>query len=216
MEIIKLDKFIVDVSPEDIIRVLGLKKKKSTKKEEIKKIIIEEIPNIRQLLKPQGICKIIDYKETNRHPIFDNARKVAFAICTIGSGLEERCSKLMKENQMLKGLIYDIYGSEAVEQVACQLDKIISDKARKMGFWPSKRFSPGYGKWKIEEQAFVFKILPGEKIGVKLKSSYMMEPRKSISFRINFYNKPTKNGKKNMCSECGIKNCPFRNKISKE
>jgi len=210
MDIIEINEFRVDVNPDDLIRTLGLKKKTSPKKEELKEIILQEIHEIKKLIKPKGIYRIIDYEETNYHPIFENAKKVALAICTIGSELERKSSELMKENQMLKGLIYDAYGSEAVEQVACQLDRIISEEARKMGFWPSKRFSPGYGKWDIKEQIFVFKILPGERIGVKLKSSYMMEPRKSISFRINFYSEPVQDGKKNMCAECEMKNCPFR------
>jgi hypothetical protein len=210
MEIVILDEFMVDVAPDDLIRVLGLKRKDYPKKEEIKEIIQKEISEIKKLIEPKGIYRIIDYEETNRHPIFENAKKIALAICTIGSKLEKRSSELMRENQMLKGLIYDAYGSEAVEQVACQLDSIISEQARKMGFYPSKRFSPGYGKWEIEEQAFIFKILPGEEIGVKLRSSFMMEPRKSISFRINFYNEPVNNGKKSLCAQCKMKNCPFR------
>ncbi|MCP2605275.1 hypothetical protein NLC29_03885 [Candidatus Aminicenantes bacterium AH-873-B07] len=211
MNIIKINEFIVDINPDDLIRILGLKRKKSSKKEELKKLVIKEIPEIKKLIKPRGIYRIIDYEETNRHPIFNNAKKVALAICTIGPQLERKSSELMRKNQILRGLIYDTYGSEAVEQVACQLDRIISNKARKMGFWPSKRFSPGYGKWRIEEQAFIFKVLPGEEIGIRLKSSYMMEPRKSISFRINFYSEPIQNSKKSMCSECEMKNCPFRN-----
>jgi len=210
MDVIEINEFKVDVNPDDLIRTLGLKRKKSSKKEELRKIILKEIHEIKRLIKPRGIYRIIDYEETNYHPIFENAKKVALAICTIGPELERRSSELMKENQMLKGLIYDAYGSEAVEQVACQLDRIISEEARKMGFWPSKRFSPGYGKWNIKEQVFVFRILPGERIGVKLRSSYMMEPRKSISFGINFYAEPVQESKKNMCAECGMKNCPFR------
>ncbi|MCP2604331.1 hypothetical protein NLC26_02500, partial [Candidatus Aminicenantes bacterium AC-708-M15] len=114
MEIVILDEFMVDVAPDDLIRVLGLKRKDYPKKEEIKEIIQKEISEIKKLIEPKGIYRIIDYEETNRHPIFENAKKIALAICTIGSKLEKRSSELMRENQMLKGLIYDAYGSEAV------------------------------------------------------------------------------------------------------
>ncbi|MDH5706513.1 MAG: hypothetical protein OEZ45_10900, partial [Candidatus Aminicenantes bacterium] len=75
----------------------------------------------------------------------------------------------------------------AAEEVAVQSDRILAEKARETGLWPSKRFSPGYGKWDIREQRYVFSVLPGESIGVRLTESCMMIPRKSVSFRINFY-----------------------------
>ncbi|MFQ6082341.1 MAG: vitamin B12 dependent-methionine synthase activation domain-containing protein [Candidatus Aminicenantia bacterium] len=210
MKPIKIENFKVKVSPEDIIRALGLTKKKTKKKAELEKIIREEEPEIEQLIHARGIYKIIDWQETNCHPIFDRAKKVALAICTIGSELEKKSSELMKKNQILQGLILDAYGSEAVEQVACRLDQIIAEEAKKLDLWPSRRFSPGYGQWDIQEQAFLFKILPAEEIGVRLKESFMMEPRKSISFRINFYSTPDPLAGKSMCLKCKMKNCPYR------
>jgi hypothetical protein len=68
-----------------------------------------------------------------------------------------------------------------------QSDQILAEKAREMNLWPSKRFSPGYAKWDIKEQRFIFRILSAADIVVRLTESCMMVPRKSISFRINFY-----------------------------
>ncbi len=93
----------------------------------------------------------------------------------------------MSENEMLRALILDSLGSEAAEEMAIQSDRILTEKAREMNLWPSKRFSPGYGKWDIQEQRYVFSVLPAESIGVRLTESCMMIPRKSVSFRINFY-----------------------------
>jgi len=93
----------------------------------------------------------------------------------------------MGNNEMARALILDSLGSEAAEEAAIQSDRILVEKAREMGLWPSKRFSPGYGKWDIREQQYVFQVLPGKDIGVSLTESCMMIPRKSVSFRINFY-----------------------------
>jgi len=93
----------------------------------------------------------------------------------------------MKKNEMLRGLVVDALGSEAAEEAAEQVDKILCKEARKMDLWPSRRFSPGYKNWDIKEQKYIFQILPVEDIGVTLTKSYMMVPRKSVSFRINFY-----------------------------
>jgi hypothetical protein len=140
-----------------------------------------------ELLNPKAIYRILDYSETNRHPIFDLAEKVALSICTIGPDIESESARLVKDGALMKGLILDVIGSEATEQVARQTDKLLLIKAREMNLWPSKRFSPGYKSWPIEEQRYVFQAIPGEKIGVTLNKSCMMIPRKSVSFRINFY-----------------------------
>jgi len=94
----------------------------------------------------------------------------------------------MQNNEMTRALILDAFASEAAEEVARQSDRILAHKAREFDLWPSKRFSPGYKSWPLTEQKFIFSLLPGEEIGVNLNpQSWMMIPRKSISFRINFY-----------------------------
>ncbi|MFP4081834.1 MAG: hypothetical protein ACLFVG_03640 [Candidatus Aminicenantes bacterium] len=144
------------------------------------------------IIHPQAVYRIIEYQETNKHPIFKEAKKVALCICTIGSELEEETEKLMIKNELLRALILDALGSEAVEEVALQSDRLLADKARGMNLWPSKRFSPGYKNWKLKEQQFLFGMLPAQEIGVRLNpESWMMIPRKSISFRINFYRNKT-------------------------
>jgi hypothetical protein len=140
-----------------------------------------------ELLNPRAIFRILDYSETNRHPIFAHAKKVALCICTIGPQIESESAKLMRNDELMKALILDAIGSESVEQVARQTDKVLCEKARDMDIWPSKRFSPGYKSWNIEEQRYIFRMIPGENIGVTLNESCMMIPRKSVSFRINFY-----------------------------
>jgi hypothetical protein len=150
--------------------------------------MIEEAKNQADaLLDPKAIYRILDYNETNRHPIFDHAEKVALCICTIGPQIESESTQLMKRDELMKGLVLDAIGSEAVEQVARQTDRILCQEARDMNLWPSKRFSPGYKAWNIEEQRYIFRIIPSNDIGVRLNESCLMIPRKSVSFRINFY-----------------------------
>lgn len=183
----KIENLKVEFDEKRILRLIGYKTKSMELKDPVKKLIAEEKQKLDHLLHPVSIYAILDYEETNRHPIFNGAEKVALCICTIGPDLEKEIKKLMSENEMLRALILDSLGSEAAEEVAVQSDRILAEKAREMDLWPSKRFSPGYGKWDIQEQRYVFSVLPGESIGVRLTESCMMIPRKSVSFRINFY-----------------------------
>jgi len=183
----KIENFKIEFEEKRILRLIGYKKKPEEVKEPIKTLIAEEKHKLDYLLHPVSIYTIIDYDETNKHLIFKDAEKVALCICTIGPELEEEINELMKKNEMTRALILDAFGSEAAEEVAIQSDQILAEKAKEMNLWPSKRFSPGYGKWDIKEQRFIFRIMPAKNIGVRLTESCMMVPRKSISFRINFY-----------------------------
>lgn len=184
----KIKNFKIELDERRILRLIGYKKKSYERTDSVKSLIAEEKKKLDDLLQPISIFIIIAYDETNNHPIFMNATKIALCICTIGPKLEEEVKELMKKNEMLRALILDALGSEAVEEVAIQSDEFLAEKAREMNLWPSKRFSPGYKRWDIKEQRFVFQILPPHEIGVSLlKESCMMIPRKSISFRINFY-----------------------------
>ena len=183
----KIENFKIEVDEKLISRLIGYKKKSQEIKEPIKKLIAEEKKKLDYLLHSVAIYTIIDYDQTNKHPIFKDAEKVALCICTIGPELEEDIKELMEKNEMLRALILDSIGSEAAEEVAIQSDRILAERAREMNLWPSKRFSPGYGKWDIREQRFMFRVLPAQDIGVRLTESCMMIPRKSVSFRINYY-----------------------------
>lgn len=183
----KIEKFQFNLNENHILRRIGHKNRQNKIYDTLIDIIHEEKEKLNSLLHAAAVYKILDYSETNQHPIFKNADKVALSICTIGPGVESESTRLMKKNEMLRGLVVDALGSEAAEEAAEQVDKILCKKARKMDLWPSRRFSPGYKNWDIKEQKYIFQILPVEDIGVTLTKSYMMVPRKSVSFRINFY-----------------------------
>ena len=181
----KINEFKIEIKEKRVLRSIGHKRKPVNSS--LEKAIGAEKKKLDNLLRPLSIYTIIDYSETNKHAIFKDAVKVALCICTIGPDLEREVEDLTKKNELLKALILHSIGSEAVEEVAIQSDKIIAEEAIKMNLWPSKRFSPGYGEWDLKEQKFIFKMLPAKEIGVKLNESFMMIPRKSISFRVNFY-----------------------------
>ncbi len=183
----KIENFTVEFDEKRILRLIGYKKRSTEIKEPIKSLITEEKEKLDYLLHPASIYTIVGYDETNKHLVFKDAEKVAICICTIGPELEREIKKLMEINEMTRALILDALGSEAAEEVAIQSDRILAEKAREMNLWPSKRFSPGYGKWDIKEQRFIFRMLPTADIEVSLTEFCMMVPRKSVSFRINFY-----------------------------
>lgn len=139
-----------------------------------------------RLARPAAIWTVLDAAETNGHPVFAGAVRVALAACTIGPELEAAAAEDMASD-VLRGLILDAFGSQAVAEVSRAVVRDIEARAGAEGLVPSRRFAPGYRSWPVEEQAFLFGRLPGSRIGVRLTDSFMMVPRKSYSFRVNFY-----------------------------
>jgi hypothetical protein len=150
--------------------------------------MLEEVePQVGSLLAPRAVYTVLPHGETNGHPIFDNAVKVALGVATIGPCLEEEVERQFRDGDMLRGLLLDAYGTAAVVQIFREVERRIVREALDQGLWPSKRFSPGYRGWPLEEQRFLFSRVDAAAIGVRLNESCMMIPRKSNSFRINWY-----------------------------
>ncbi len=185
--IYQLKSFLLAVPTQKICYRIGYKTTLNRVSSSVKDSIEKAKSRANALMIPRAVYRILDYSETNRHPIFAHAEKVALCICTIGPKLEAEIAALIKKDELIKGLIFDAIGSETVEQVAREADRTICERSRNMNLWPSKRYSPGYKSWGIEEQRYLFQMIPGKDIGVTLNESFMMIPRKSISFRVNFY-----------------------------
>ncbi|MDZ7837903.1 MAG: hypothetical protein U5N58_08100 [Actinomycetota bacterium] len=71
-------------------------------------------------------------------------------------------------------------------------------------------YSPGQYKWTIEEQKEIFKMVDGVKIGVKLNSSFLMVPFKSISGVYGFGPQDQIGKTKVACELCPREDCISR------
>ncbi len=202
--------FEVKIEKKEILRLLGHTSKSGSIRKSTKITIQEMIEISSELIKPKGIYAIRDSKELPAECLFDSTEKVAFSICTIGEGLEKKVKGLSRKGELGKAVILDAIGSVAAESAAEYINQVIKDKAKKENFYCSTRFSPGYGGWELEGQKLFFGLLPADKIGVSLNRSFMMIPRKSVSFAVNLSKKPFKN-KKTPCEICGLKECRFKN-----
>jgi len=183
----RIENIPVTLNDKRILTLIGYRRRPKVIDHSVLKLLVEEKEEAMRLIRPEALFAVLDHSETNRHPIFDHAEKVAFCLCTIGAELEAQSAGYFRSNDTLKGLILDAIGSEAAEGVARHADLALAKLARKMDLWPSKRFSPGYKNWDLSEQKFVFDILPAKEMGVTLNASLMMIPRKSVSFGMNYY-----------------------------
>jgi hypothetical protein len=112
------------------------------------------------------------------------ATEVATVVCTIGPALEERMSELFAAGEALRAVALEGAGIAAIRQVSNAVSVRICDEATARGLSVGMRASPGQEGWSIQQQRVVFGEVPAEEIGVRLTSSCLMLPRKSVSFVI--------------------------------
>lgn len=166
---------------------IGYKKSHVPDDDPILGIVREEAGRAAELIQPAAAMAVIEAAETDAHPVFMNAVKIALCVCTIGTRLEDECAAYFARNDDLRGMALDALGSEAVGQVSRRMDRLIAERGLQLGLWPSKRYAPGYKGWDVSRQAFLFSKIPAAEVGVRLTDSFMMVPRKSYSFRVNYY-----------------------------
>ncbi len=140
-----------------------------------------------------------------------DAGELAVAVCTIGTGLEKKVAEYLGGSEPLRGLLLDGIGSAAVDSLAQEACKLITDAALLRGYQTSSPFSPGMPGFPITEQWQLFRLVPAEEIGVSLAASGMMVPRKSVSMAIGLGQQATAWKRRDTCASCNLSNtCLYR------
>ena len=138
------------------------------------------------------------------------ASHIVIFLVTIGEKIESAAGVLTKGKEPLAGYLLDRIGSFAVESLAESVEKKIRIDYLKIKKSASKRYSPGYCDWPIEEQRVLAEVLDFYKIGVTLNESCMMRPKKSISAVVAIADKGIFTESGSTCGICEKKDCSYR------
>lgn len=129
----------------------------------------------------------------------------ALFIATTGDMFDEWMMSKAAGGDVLAEYLCSSIGSSIADKVADIVQEEIKGIAVNTGKGITNRYSPGYCSWNIREQRGIFDLLPAEKIGVRLTSSFLMKPIKSVSgiIGIGVDKKPGPY----MCDICDMTNC---------
>lgn len=116
--------------------------------------------------------------------VIAGAEELYVAVCTLGSGLDERIRTHRARGRYVEMLLLDELGSWAVDQVRTQLYERVRAELAERGWHLSSPLSPGESAWPIREQRIIFKLLDAAKIDVTLGAGDLMRPLKSLSLAI--------------------------------
>jgi hypothetical protein len=137
------------------------------------------------------------------------SNKIAFLTCTAGNKIYELSKEFMKYDDLLKGYVYDLFGSLVVESAMDIIQNNLKNDLLSSGLKITNRYSPGYCGWNIIEQKKIFSILPKNFCGVKLTDSCLMVPIKSVSAIIGIGESVKFSSY--TCNLCDSENCLYRN-----
>ena len=172
------------------------------------KVMIKNISSEGRINLENGLCLEINNSMLN---LLKGTRYLAFGLSTIGNQLEEKVVELFAKNEYPKAMALDAVGTVASKFLSNYIQSVICQEAKEQNFQTTKYFSPGSGDWNISQQKNIFQIIPAGKIGVKLTESYMMIPKKSLSWVIGMGKEiiiPSKGD--DSCKNCLAENCQFR------
>jgi hypothetical protein len=220
----------IRIDEKEVLRYLGYQKNTINKiNEDIRKIIKEEIAHVYPLLENKSIFQFLDIVTisddgiiiTEHEHRFKINKKIAYllknsdylllAVVTIGSGIEKHVKEKFQKNDYIRAIALDAAGTVAVKTVGQWLNHFIEEKHSWKDLKFSRYFEPGSGDWGIQEQKNIFDILEPEKIGVRLNSSFMMYPAKSLSWiRGIGHNLLNSYRDELSCQYCMLRDCPFR------
>jgi hypothetical protein len=204
-----LDTSPAQVGPEDVLKQLGYPNGRLVPPATRKKVDAE-IAKTLPLIEPKGAYLMLDGVPKKGFELFSDAEGIILALATIGAKVEHRAGKFVRTDRAATGLIVDAIGTTAVEQTADLLERKIHKDCADSGWRVSRRYAPGYCGWKIEAQKEIFSHFP-DTLGIKLTSSCLMIPEKSLSFvcllsREGDFSKV----KVGNCKRCRQKDCPYR------
>ena len=135
---------------------------------------------------------------------------IVIFLVTIGDEIENIAGELTSGKDPLQGYLLDRIGSFAVESLAESVEKKIRRDYLRIKKSVSRRYSPGYCDWPIEEQRMLAKSLDFSKIGISLTESCMMRPKKSISAVVAIADKGVFTERGSTCEICERKDCSYR------
>jgi len=135
---------------------------------------------------------------------------VGAGICTVGEAIETRVRALFEGREFPLAVMLDSVGSAAVESLAEYANDLLCQAAIAEGLKVTNRISPGYAGWDTVEQERLFRLCPGDPIGVRLNEACFMTPIKSISWLVGVGAEARVDHYFTQCRRCWMRECAYR------
>jgi len=213
------------IDPDEVLRFQGYKKGADAPGADVRALLDEALALGRRLMAPRAVVRWApvarragDALEAGGVTLtipgigahWGPVEHVVAGVCTLGDAVERRAAELWEARELPLAAMLDSVGSGAVESLAEYVNDALCQEGVRRGVRVTNRISPGYGGWDVSQQAELFRLCPGEAIGVGLNDALFMTPVKSISLlagagaaaRVDHYF--------SQCARCWMRDCAYR------
>jgi hypothetical protein len=197
-QIIKISDLSIQINRTSVLSLLGYKRGKTKLSEPAGKVLEAAFKRAEGLIHPQGVYLIKRIKEKSHETItFINSQvffrgksisrllsrssAAALMAVTIGLKLEETIAQETQAGNLEKALALDVIGSEAAEAAAEALNVHLISLARQEKLLLTRRYSPGYGDFSLDNQSQLFHALSLEDLGISIDENFVLTPKKTIT-----------------------------------
>lgn len=212
------------IDPAEVLRFQGYKAGRDVPSADVRALFDEALVEGRRLMAPRAAARwarvtgrSADALDVEGEPLgipgigtrWGAVEHVAAAVCTIGEALEERVRGLWEARELPLASMLDSVGSGAVESLAEYVNDLLCQQGLP-ALRVTNRISPGYGDWDVAEQRRLFRLCPGDPIGVDLNEACVMWPGKSISLLVGAGVGARVDHYFSQCARCWMRDCGYR------
>ncbi len=192
-----LDHLAAEPALHQVYSRMGFKPRRAEIPSTMRSLIEEVLQLGRELVKPRAIYRRRGIVRIDQEGIeledglqisslkvrhwMEGCHSLYLAAVTLGPDLDRRVQELSTGGDVTRAFLLNAYGAEAAEALMESLDAHLADLDSQRGFSTTKRYSPGYGDWRISAQKELLDHLEAHRIGIQLTDSFMMIPEKSVS-----------------------------------
>jgi len=220
-----LDGFPLRIDRDEVLRFQGYKRGVDVPTEDVVALFDEALALGERLMKPRVVYRaapvegqsadLIEVEGERFHipaigRLWGPLEAVGGAVCTIGDAIETRVRALFEERELPLAVMLDSVGSAAVESLAEAANDLLCQRALGESLRVTNRISPGYAGWDTAEQRALWRLCPGEPIGVTLNEACFMAPVKSITFLVGIGAEVRVDHYFTQCRRCWMTDCAYR------
>jgi hypothetical protein len=213
------------IDRDEVLRFQGYKKGLALPERAVLDIFDEALALGEQLMAPRVVYRsipltaqsedLIEVEGEELHiprigHLWGSLEAVGAAVCTVGDPIAARVDQLFEQREFPLAVMLDSMGSAAVESLAEYVNDLLCARGLLEGVRVTNRISPGYAGWNTAEQQRLFRLCPGDPIGVMLNSACFMTPVKSISLLVGIGPDARVDHYFTQCRRCWMRDCAFR------
>lgn len=190
-----------EVTVDDVFEVEGADYSKRSPRSslvEFHRQILDEAP---QWIKPKAIWREVDITGVEEHKLLleegkvltspvltkvaGTAEKLVIFSVTIGEGIEERLTHYRNEGKVFDSFALDATGTAYLTKIIYTVQRHLEQIYHTMDIKTTFPLGPGHSYWKdLADLQVLFHFLQPERINLKLNSSNLIIPRKSVALVI--------------------------------